>query len=356
MNRIDGLVIWRLGTRIAVTVFIFYGIIAVAESLDIWRFNHVSDEYGLHMALVMVAMSAMRWSIKTLPVTVLLGAMLGLADLRMRHELTVIKASGISIWRVLRAPIIALLLVSLVISLGAETAATRIMRDLAPTPLGQVTQLTPDDEIWLEQRGGHDRYVLMARNMAPGGTTLSSVTMFSLTESEFPRIEAEEARLENGHWVMDLATVRSAGSFARQIEDLRIPTASTPAEIRLRLESTEDMTFFELASLVQRGVSDPAIRAATTMRLIKLLALPLVLTGSLIIAFSMATGYSRNSQLGRSVISGVILGFVVFVTTEIADRAGSSGVIDPLFAAIAPAIIAIMIGVTVLLHREDGWI
>ena len=75
------------------------------ESLDTWRFNHVADNQGLHMAILMVAMSAVRWTIKTLPVTVLMGAILGLVDLKVRHEMTVIKASGISIWRVLRAPV-----------------------------------------------------------------------------------------------------------------------------------------------------------------------------------------------------------------------------------------------------------
>ena len=109
MNHIDRLVLHRLATRIGVTVFIFYGLIALVESLDTWRFNYVAEEKGFHMALLMVAMSAVRWTIKTLPVTVLMGAILGLADLKGRHELTVIKASGISIWRVVRAPAIVLI-------------------------------------------------------------------------------------------------------------------------------------------------------------------------------------------------------------------------------------------------------
>src|SRR5690606_17791950 len=101
------------------------------------------------------------------------------------------------------------------------------------------------------------------------------------------------------------------------------------AEISLKLASTEDMTFFELARLLQRGVSDPTIRSATAMRLIKLLALPLVLTGSLLIAFAFTAGHTRNTQFGPAVLYGMVLGFVVFVITEMADRAGSTGVLDP---------------------------
>jgi lipopolysaccharide export system permease protein len=355
INRIDIVVLARLFSRIGATVLIFYGLIALVESLDTWRFNYVAEQRGIHMAILMVAMSAVRWTIKTLPVTVLMGAILGLVDLKLRHELTVIKTSGMSIWRVLRAPIVVLITGSFLVVLGAETVSTQINRDLAPTPPGQTAQLTPAGEIWLEQRAQGAHYILLARSMSQGGASLGEVTLFDLAASDMPRLEAPEAVLESGHWVFPTATVRSPDGPARFLANLRVPTNSTPAELSLKLASTEDMTFFELARLLQRGVSDPTVRSATVMRLIKLLALPLVLTGSLLIAFAFTAGYNRRTQFGPAVLYGVILGFVVFVITEMADRAGSTGVLHPVFAALGPAIVAIVIGVTVLLRKEDGW-
>ncbi|KKB85766.1 hypothetical protein VW29_05575 [Devosia limi DSM 17137] len=354
MSRIDWLVFNRIGSRIAVTVLVFYGLIALVESLDTWRFNYVAENNGLPMALLMVAVSGARWTIKTLPVTVLLGAILGLIELRGRHELTVIKSSGISIWRIVRAPVIGLILASLAISLGAETFTTQVNRQLNPTPPGEATLLTPPGEIWLEQRNGDLHYVMMATAMRESGSVLNEVTVFILSEAEQNRIEAKEARLENGNWVFPMATARSVQGAPQHIANFTLPTSSTAAELNLKLSSTEDMTFFELAALLQAGVSDPAIQAAATMRLIKLLALPLVLTGSLLIAFAFTAGYRRSDKYGPAVLYGVVLGFVVFVITEMADRAGSGGVLDPTFAAIGPALVAIVIGVTVLLFKEDG--
>lgn len=354
MTRIDWLVLSRLASRIGVTVFVFYGLIALVESLDTWRFNYVTEQHGLHMALVMVAMSAVKWTIKTLPVTVLMGAILGCVDLKARHELTVIKSSGISIWRVVRAPTLALIAVSFVIAIGAETLSTQINRQLNPTPPGEAALLTPPGEIWLEQRSGDYHYVMMASGMQPGGSVLVDVTLFHLSNSREQRVEAPEARLENGTWVMPAAIVRNPDQPAYTLYNYVLPTQSSPSEIGLKLASTEDMTFFELASLLQTGVADNSIRAAATMRLIKLLALPLVLTGSLFIAFAFTAGYRRASNYGPAVLYGIVLGFVVFVITEMADRAGSTGVLDPTFAAVGPAFVAIVIGVTVLLFKEDG--
>ncbi len=355
MTRIDWLVLGRLASRIGATVFIFYGLIALVESLDTWRFSHVANARGVPMALVMVAMSAVRWTIKTLPVTVLLGAILGIVDLKARQELTVIKASGVSIWRVVRAPTLALIAISFLIALGAETLSTQINRELAPTPQGQAAQLTPPGEIWLEQRGGEAHYVILARNMSEGGARLDDVTVFMMSGDGAPQLRANTAELRAGQWHFAQASLSRGDLPPTMVQNYELPTGSTAAEISLKLSSTEDKTFFELAEMLRQGVTDASIRSAAAMRLIKLLALPLVLTGSLFIAFAFTAGYSRHVQVGRSVLYGMVLGFLVFVITEMADRAGTTGVLDPFFAATAPALIAIVAGVSVLLYKEDGW-
>lgn len=354
MTRIDWLVTARLGSRIAVTLLVFYGIIALVESLDTWRFNFVAENHGLPVAILMVAMSAVRWTIKTLPVTILMGAILGFLDLKMRHELTVIQASGISIWRTVRVPVLALALISLVVGLGLETFSTKINRDINPTPPGLVTLLTPPGEIWLEQRSEGLHYILMANGMQAGGSVLGQVTLFYIRGGDADRVEATEARLEPGEWVFPEAVLRNPDRPAFHAYNYRVPTSSTPAELGLKLTTAEDMTFFEILELLQAGIADPSIKAAATMRLFKLLSLPLVLTGALFIAFAFTAGYRRGSNFGPAVLYGIVLGFVVFVITEMADRAGSAGVLDPTFAAIGPAFVAIVIGVTVLLRKEDG--
>jgi lipopolysaccharide export system permease protein len=114
------------------------------------------------------------------------------------------------------------------------------------------------------------------------------------------------------------------------------------------------MTFFELAAALSARMTDSGLRAAIAMRFMRLLTLPILLVGSLFIAFAFTAGYRRSSGYGVAVLYGIVLGFVVFVITEMADRAGSAGVLDPTLAAIGPGFVAIVIGLTVLLHKEDG--
>jgi len=73
-----------------------------------------------------------------------------------------------------------------------------------------------------------------------------------------------------------------------------------------------------------------------------------------VIAFAFTAGYRRTNKYGGAVLYGIVLGFLVYVVTELAGRAGDAGVMNPVLASAGPALVAIVIGVTVLLNREDG--
>jgi lipopolysaccharide export system permease protein len=124
--------------------------------------------------------------------------------------------------------------------------------------------------------------------------------------------------------------------------------------MQVRLTSARDLTFVELVNVVAQNVADPDLRAAAITSLLSLLALPGLLTGSVLIGFAFTSGYRRTNKYGGAVLYGVVLGFVVYVVTELANRSGYAGVLDPAFAAAGPAFVAIVIGLTVLLYKEDG--
>ena len=354
MSRIDWLVLSRLGSRIIMTVVVFYGLIVLVESLNTWRFQYLSSLGGTPLAVLGILSQALRWSIKTLPITVLMGGILGMIDLQSRRELTVIKATGTSIWRMIRMPMVVLFVASIVIAVWGESANTAFSRNLSPSPPGESSALAASGEIWLEQHSGDERYVITAQNMHSGGTVMEGVTLFFTNSDRGDRLVAHETRLENGSWLIPVGTLYEADSGTRRVNDFRIGTTSTPAELRLRLSSTEDLTFFELIGVVTSPVSEPRVLTAALMRLLKLSTFPLLLTGSLFIALAFTAGYRRTNNFGGAIVTGMVLGFFVFIITEMADRAGTSGVLQPAFAALGPALVAIVMGVTVLLYVEDG--
>jgi lipopolysaccharide export system permease protein len=354
MKGIDYVVLGRIGSRMLLAVVVTFGLLAMAESLDSTRFTYLADIGGPQLALLALAVSATRWTIRSLAVIVLIGAIVGLLDLQARHEMTVIKSSGHSIWRVLRTPALVLFLFGVVIALVVETYATQIDRAVNPNVARDTGAITASGSLWLEEGAQGVSYILVADQVQPGNTTLNGVTIFAREGLDYPRIVAAEARLEGRQWVLPFATAFRADRSPVVLTDLALPTATTPEALRVRLTSTDDLTFFELATAVMSGLNDPLLQNAVTTRFLRLISLPVMLVGSLLIAFAFTAGYRRTNKYGATVLYGIVLGFVVFLVTEMADRAGSAGVLDPAIAAVGPAFVAVVIGVTVLLYREDG--
>ncbi|HZY69151.1 MAG TPA: LptF/LptG family permease, partial [Devosia sp.] len=328
---------------------VFFGLLCLVESLDTWRFETLSRIGGPLLALLAIVTGATRTVIGTLPVTVLIGTIIGVLDLQARRELTVIKATGISIWRVLRAPVLAAVLLGLASSFVVAPAAINFSRSL---PVSGAR--SGGDAIWLEQRGADGDYILHAERARPRGTTLDRVTIFMTGEEGRTRIEAEVARLGDGAWVLNNAVRYRADSAPEALERLRVATTTTAGDMQVRLTSARDLTFAELVNVVAQNVADPQLRASAITSLLRLLALPALLAGSVLIGFAFTSGYRRTNKFGGAVLGGVVLGFVVYVVTELANRSGYAGVLDPAFAAAGPAFVAIVIGLTVLLHKEDG--
>lgn len=354
MTRIDRIVLARVGSRILLTVTVIFGLVMMAESLDTGRLAYLTELGGPQLALLALATSAARWTIRTLSVTVLIGAIIGILDLQVRHELTVIKASGLSIWRIMRAPIIATLVIGTAIVVWADGAIATLDREINPTAARDSRAISTSGALWLEQSAGDVRYIIEARQVQPGGMILNDISVFSRGGLDYPMIRASEARLGDREWILNNATGYRGQSLPEAFDTLALPTTTTADDLRVRLAATESLTFLELAAALGGQLSDPLLYNAVATRFLKLLALPVMLAGSLLIAFAFTSGYRRTNRYGSAVLYGVVLGFVVFLVTEMADRAGSAGVLDPTFAAAGPAFVAVLIGTTVLLYKEDG--
>lgn len=349
MTRIDWIILRRIAGRVGVTVAVFFGLMALVESLDTWRFQTLSAIGGPLLALTSIVTGAARAAIGTLPVTVLIGTIIGVLDLQSRRELTVIKSAGVSIWRIVRAPVAAAVLAGVVVALVADSAAILVDRSL---PISAARG--SGEALRLEQQGADGRYVLVAERTRADGTELDGVTIFFIEGPNHPRIEAPTARLETAAWVLGEATRYQPDRPSQRFGELRVSTATTAADMRVRLTSSRDLTFRELLNVVGQNVADPELRASALTSLLRLLALPALLAGSVLIGFAFTSGYRRTNKYGGTVLYGIVLGFVVYVVTELANRSGFAGVLDPAFAATAPAFVAIVIGSTVLLYKEDG--
>jgi lipopolysaccharide export system permease protein len=350
MNLIDLVILKRLMSRIGLMTLLLFGLAALVESLNTWRFEYLSSAGGPLLGVAAIAATALLWSLNTLPVALLVGAIVALLDLEAHGELTVIRSTGMSVWRMLRAPLIAT-----VVGIGAAAIATDTLTVVTMRGLNLMLPAPgAEGPVWLEQRWGEDRYVLSAEHALAGGQVLEGVTFFLPRKLGGPRVHAPRAELRGRAWYLGEGVSYSAEAAATAVNDLTIPTESTPGDLGARLAAPADLTLSELLRIASLPHSDTKARSPVLMRLAKLLVLPFALGAALVIAFAFTTGYGRRNKHGTTVLYGIVLGFVVYLVMEMAAIAGSAGILQPALAAFAPAFVAMVVGTTVLLFREDG--
>jgi lipopolysaccharide export system permease protein len=229
----------------------------------------------------------------------------------------------------------------------------------APEPSGTEIVATAEGSswpIWMRQTGSEGPSIIGARESLNQGLSLVDVSAFVFKPNGTleRRIDASTADFESGDWVLRNATVIQAGTRPTPQPEVRLPTDLNADQVSQRLADPETVSFWSLPQLVEISKKSAVPSDAYEMQFQSLLAQPLLFLAMVFVAATVSLRFSRSRDLGQVILTGVAVGFVLYVVTELARGLGRSGVVSPMIAAWSPAVIAILLSVTVLLHREDG--
>ena len=349
MTRIDWLVLRRFAYRIAITVMVFFALFALVGTLDTGRIRMLSALGGPLLSAAGIALSALRSSIGILPITALLGTIAAVLDLQSRRELTIILSTGHSIWSVARAPILAMVVFSAVMSIGGETLII-----LANRAMPGYSGTTTRNQTWLEQSGKDGRYILRAAAVTANPPAIYDATIFLTDTPSRDRIEAEEIALMAGHWRIKAGTRYTLAAAPEPLVDFDLATTTTVGDLRLIASGARDLTLPELLQTQMSALSDSGYRSVTSTSLLKSFTLPFMVAGTMLIGIAVAGRYRRRMQYANTILFGIVGGFVIYVLNEMAVRAGNAEVLPPLVAAAGPAFVAVLVGLTTLLYSQDG--
>jgi lipopolysaccharide export system permease protein len=299
---------------------------------------------------------------EALPFAVLYGSIAAFVIANRRLEVVVARAAGVSAWQFLLPACVVGMLFGVVATTLYNPAAASLLswsnrlaqevflwRKPAPRTDG-------DNPVWIRQSADGIESIIGAVQSIDEGLTLVGVTAYVFEPGgQFrERIDAARALYSPGEWRIEDATVTAASADPKHADVYRLSTNLSPSEVKqtfLQLDSVSFWTLRELAASARRaGV--PADRYELQYNV--LLSRPILLLAMVLIAANVSLRFSRSRDLGRMIISGVAVGFMLYVVTKIAWDLGSGGIVPPPLAAWLPAIVATLVGITVLLHLEDG--
>lgn len=358
-------VLRRLMVTAAMVSGVFLGMILLLDMVEqLRRLSALDAGFGAALRLSLLNLPEAFYEIA--PLVMMLAALwLGLGWSR-NSEFVVIRAAGRSVPRLLAVPALVLLVVSagfvavmnpLVASSARQYQASLSALQGGPSSVAAVS----GDDLWLRQADAQGQTVIHAPRAEDTGTVLFDAT-FLVFHPELglsARLRAARADLRPGAWqLQDVKQWRLSDlnpeAQATTHPTLAVPTDLTPEKIRDSFAQVRTIPLLQLpgfiAALERAGFSAREHR----MRLHMELALPVLLTGMMLLALALSIHHARSGGAGIRALMTILSGFTLFFLRNFAQVLGETGQIPIVLAAWGLPVATLLLAMGVMLNLEEN--
>ncbi len=332
--------------------------------IDFIELLRQSGKYGSVPAIRLATMAVLRLPAYTeflLAFTVLVGSIAALLMLNRRSELTVMRSGGMSVWQFLRPGMTVALMLGLIgmalynpLAAHARAEAERMYAAAFGRDANLLQSRTGGS--WLRQDGLDGQSVISAAAAANRGLTLTGVTVFVFdTVGRFAeRIDAAQAELKDGFWLIRGAWVARLGQAPEKYDTYYLSTYLTPERVADALGTVISVSFWELPGLIEVAEKAKLSSARLRVQHESLLARPVLCVAMVLLAATVSLRSFRSGRVQTMVVTGILGGFGFFFLAEVFRQIGVAGLAPPWAAVWPPILLTLLVSLTVLLHQEDG--
>jgi lipopolysaccharide export system permease protein len=343
------------------TFFAIMAVVFLLDLIELLRRGANREVAGFGVLLQMAFLKAPQMAQKILPFAVLFGGMFAFFRMTKTHELVVARASGVSAWQFLLPAVIVAASLG-VVKMAVFTPVTSVMsakfEQLENKVLRNRQNFLEVSEagLWVREKspGGHS--ILHARGLANKAGALSEISVFLFEGADqfAGRVDADTAILKPGHWRLENAVSHGVDGLPKKHETYGLPTGLTMANIHDSFAAPETLSFWELPAFI--SILENAGFSAVRHRLYwhSLLASPLLLCAMVLIAATFSLKLTRRGGALKSVSGALFFGFLLYFLSDLVSALALSARIPEILAAWIPSTVTTLLGVTSILHLEDG--
>jgi len=363
MQTVTGTLARYFGLRFLNAVLLaFAGIFVLVALLDYIEMMRRASDIPNVSAILVAKTSLYRVPQVTeriLPFCVLIAAMSCYLNLSRRLELVVARAAGMSAWQfVSPALIVAFLLGVFTTTLYNPLSAILQERSkrFETELFGRDSGALSGSNYWTSQRSSDGMAIINAKTSRDQGVNLNGVTVFTFDNAGHfkQRIEARAAVLEPGVWELRDARVNQLGVLPIDYPRFQLKTSLTPEQVRESFATPETVPFWELPLYIKIAEHAGLVAAGYRFQFQKLLARPFLLVAMVFLAAAVSLRFFRFGGVQKMVLSGVALGFLLYVLSKVTEDLSKAELMHPVAAAWLPVLAGGLTGFIALLYQEDG--
>ncbi|MEL6288185.1 MAG: LptF/LptG family permease [Pseudomonadota bacterium] len=296
----------------------------------------------------------------TLPFAVLVGTVTAFLRLSRASELTIMRASGMSVWQFIAPGIIVAAVIGAfsitVFNPLAAAASAESERLRAAVLKRDKSLLRGANGAYLRQNSVDGPSILFAAATSNEGLELAQpfVLQYAPDNSFLARIEAEEGRLRPGYWLLSNVLVTRPDRLPETYGTYAVPTNLTRSQVRDAFTSLFSISFWELDRQIELAERAGLSTTRYVVQQELMLSRPLMLAAMVLLGATVSLRAFRFGGIQSMVVRGLVTGLGVFILAEMSRQLGAAEVVSAWSAAWVPAILAVLYPATSLLYQEDG--
>lgn len=332
------------GTLVALLIVVgldmFFNVIAQLDNVG-------RENYTLMTLVQFVALITPQSMYELFPMAALLGSLMGMGALSANSELVAMRASGLSIWRIIRSVLqVGVLMLAVAVFVGEVVApvAERHGQQLRAAAMNRAISFLSSRGLWVR-----DENLFINARRVLADSTLTDLTIYEFDAEARLKImtSAVEARYQDGQWLLrdvsqsEFLDNRVLVSHHEQMARVSTLTPDLLGIVALKPEnmSIHDISQF-MSYLQENGLDTRQYRYAFWGRFVT----PATALVMLFISVPFVFGSLRSVSAGQRVFIGMLVGFGFYLMSQIVSQMGQVFALNP-FVMMVPGAVFLLFGI-----------
>ncbi len=341
------------------------GIVMLFEVVELLRRASGRDDASFGFIMQMAFTKLPKTVEMVFPFVMMIAAMITFWKLSKSNEFVIIRSAGVSIWGFLAPVLLATFLIG-VVNVTVVNPISARMNELYETLDYRFKTRNPkavlfsEKGLWLREAISADKFLyLQAKSVRQEQNSLflRGVTILEMNrESQnLRRVEAYAANLKGDEFELINVKVYEPGKPTLSLDKVMYKTTLTIERIKENFVEPESISFWDLPDTIRFYEMSGFSAQKHWLRYLSLLASPFLLCSMVLVAAVFALRpNNRRGGVMYLIVGGLSTGFIVYFMSQVIYAFGVNNVIPGFLAVWTPALIVMMISVSVLLHLEDG--
>ncbi len=337
-------------------LFSVFAVLLIIVGLDvvfsfIRELKFLKNDYQLLQAIIYVVSTVPRRVYEFIPVSTLIGCLIGLGGLANTSELVAMRAAGVSITRIVGAaclPVLLAVLLGLVLSEFVVPKTEQYAESQRSIQIKGAKAFRVRHGFWYRD----ENYFIHVDAIQPNGV-MFGVARFQIDQDQalVQTDYSERAIYQKGYWVLE--DVRQTHVGEEKVERknatvMRWDTSLTPDIMSIVVLEPEYLSITGLLEFSRYLQDQGLISAPYFFAFWKKTLQPLATLVMVFIAVSFIFGPLRSVTMGQRVMAGVVAGLTFGYVQDILGHMSVVFNMAPLLAALVPILVCLVLGVWLL--------